>query len=42
MLLCDEGGETDKAMPESIALLKEFVEPVVIYHTQGHTVPRLG
>nr|AFK42671.1 unknown [Lotus japonicus] len=35
------GGETDKAMPESIALLKEFVEPVVIYHTQGHTVPRL-
>ena len=40
-MLCDEG-ETDIAKPESIALLEAFVDPVVIYHPGGHTVPKLG
>ncbi|XP_061351309.1 uncharacterized protein LOC133312124 [Gastrolobium bilobum] len=34
-------GETDFMKPESIALLEAFVDPVVIHHPKGHTVPRL-
>lgn len=28
--------------PEAIALLDSFVDPIVIHHPKGHTVPRLG
>ncbi|KAB1214528.1 hypothetical protein CJ030_MR5G013429 [Morella rubra] len=34
-------GETDFMKPEGIALLESFVDPVVIHHSKGHTVPRL-
>nr|XP_048335078.1 esterase AGAP003155-like isoform X2 [Ziziphus jujuba var. spinosa] len=34
-------GETDFLKAEGIALLESFVEPVVIHHPRGHTVPRL-
>ncbi|CAK8569048.1 unnamed protein product [Lathyrus sativus] len=34
-------GETDFLKPESIILQKAFVDPVVIHHPKGHTIPRL-
>lgn len=34
-------GEADFQKPEGIALLDSFVDPVVIHHTKGHTIPRL-
>lgn len=35
-------GETDFLKPYGLELLKSFVDPVVIHHPKGHTVPRLG
>lgn len=35
-------GETDFLKPYGTALLESFVDPVVINHPKGHTVPRLG
>ncbi|XP_042977862.1 esterase AGAP003155-like isoform X2 [Carya illinoinensis] len=35
-------GETDIVKPDGTALLDSFVDPVVINHSEGHTVPRLG
>ncbi|KAL3527505.1 hypothetical protein ACH5RR_012161 [Cinchona calisaya] len=34
-------GETDFLKEEGMALLASFVDPMVIYHPKGHTVPRL-
>ncbi|XP_038697636.1 esterase OVCA2-like [Tripterygium wilfordii] len=34
-------GETDFLKQEGTALLESFVDPVVIYHLRGHTVPKL-
>ncbi|KAM7520823.1 hypothetical protein LguiB_019785 [Lonicera macranthoides] len=34
-------GETDFLKIHGIELIKSFVEPVVIHHPKGHTVPRL-
>ncbi|KAF3439227.1 hypothetical protein FNV43_RR17502 [Rhamnella rubrinervis] len=34
-------GETDILKADGIGLLDSFVEPVVIHHPEGHTVPRL-
>ncbi|XVF15269.1 hypothetical protein REPUB_Repub09cG0136500 [Reevesia pubescens] len=34
-------GETDFMKPESIVLLEYFVDPTVINHPEGHTVPKL-
>ncbi|KAG2724976.1 hypothetical protein I3760_01G045000 [Carya illinoinensis] len=34
-------GETDIVKPDGTALLDSFVDPVVINHSEGHTVPRL-
>ncbi|XP_068643681.1 uncharacterized protein [Aristolochia californica] len=34
-------GETDFLKPYGKKLLESFVDPVVIYHPKGHTVPRL-
>eukprot|EP00262_Sarcandra_glabra_P020764 TRINITY_DN8420_c0_g1_i1.p1 TRINITY_DN8420_c0_g1~~TRINITY_DN8420_c0_g1_i1.p1 ORF type:complete len:273 (+),score=20.56 TRINITY_DN8420_c0_g1_i1:120-821(+) len=34
-------GETDFLKPYGIELLESFVDPVVIHHPKGHTVPRL-
>ncbi|XP_058087837.1 uncharacterized protein LOC131234865 [Magnolia sinica] len=34
-------GETDFLKPHGTTLLESFVEPVVIHHPKGHTVPRL-
>ncbi|KAJ1399529.1 Serine hydrolase FSH [Sesbania bispinosa] len=34
-------GETDFLKSESIDLVEAFVDPVVIHHPKGHTVPRL-
>ncbi|PIA51958.1 hypothetical protein AQUCO_01000079v1 [Aquilegia coerulea] len=34
-------GETDFLKPMGIKLLESFVDPVVIHHPKGHTVPRL-
>ncbi|KAI6692140.1 hypothetical protein NL676_019850 [Syzygium grande] len=34
-------GEHDFLKPESIALLDSFVDPMVIHHPKGHTIPRL-
>ncbi|KAJ7953541.1 Serine hydrolase FSH [Quillaja saponaria] len=34
-------GETDFMKPEGIALLEAFVDPVVIHHPKGHSVPML-
>jgi len=28
--------------PESIILREAFVDPAVIHHPKGHTIPRLG
>lgn len=35
-------GEMDFLNSEGTALLDSFVEPVVIHHSKGHTIPRLG
>lgn len=35
-------GEFDFLREEGEALLNSFVDPVVINHPKGHTVPRLG
>ncbi|KAK1396051.1 FSH1 domain-containing protein [Heracleum sosnowskyi] len=34
-------GEMDSVKPNGTALLESFVDPVVIHHPQGHTIPRL-
>ncbi|KAK1302622.1 Rhodanese-like domain-containing protein 6 [Acorus calamus] len=34
-------GEADYLKPYGTALLEEFVDPLVIHHPKGHTVPRL-
>ncbi|XP_043718011.1 esterase AGAP003155-like [Telopea speciosissima] len=34
-------GETDFLKPHGITLLDSFVNPIVIHHPKGHTVPRL-
>ncbi|KAI6692136.1 hypothetical protein NL676_019846 [Syzygium grande] len=34
-------GETDIVKTEGIALLDSFVDPLVIHHPEGHTVPNL-
>ncbi|KDP41448.1 hypothetical protein JCGZ_15855 [Jatropha curcas] len=34
-------GETDFLKPHGLELLESFVEPVVIHHPKGHTIPRL-
>nr|XP_017254166.1 PREDICTED: uncharacterized protein LOC108224120 isoform X2 [Daucus carota subsp. sativus]XP_017254167.1 PREDICTED: uncharacterized protein LOC108224120 isoform X2 [Daucus carota subsp. sativus] len=34
-------GETDFLKPHGTALLESFVDPVVIHHPKGHTIPRL-
>lgn len=34
-------GENDFLKTESIALLDSFVDPIVIHHPKGHTIPRL-
>lgn len=38
---CDVG-ENDFLKEQGMALLESFVDPVVIYHPKGHTVPRIG
>ena len=35
-------GDADALKPDSITLLDSFVDPVVIHHPKGHTIPRLG
>ncbi|XP_043715367.1 esterase AGAP003155-like [Telopea speciosissima] len=35
-------GETDFLKPHGITLLDSFVNPIVIHHPKGHTVPRLA
>ncbi|KAL5992613.1 hypothetical protein ACLOJK_013532 [Asimina triloba] len=34
-------GETDFLKPHGTKLLESFVDPVVIHHPKGHTIPRL-
>ncbi|KAL3728680.1 hypothetical protein ACJRO7_033286 [Eucalyptus globulus] len=34
-------GENDFLKPESIAQLDLFVDPIVLHHPKGHTIPRL-
>uniref|UniRef100_A0A164ZKK9 Serine hydrolase FSH domain-containing protein n=1 Tax=Daucus carota subsp. sativus TaxID=79200 RepID=A0A164ZKK9_DAUCS len=34
-------GETDFLKPHGTDLLESFVDPVVIHHPRGHTIPRL-
>ncbi|WOH02693.1 hypothetical protein DCAR_0522082 [Daucus carota subsp. sativus] len=34
-------GDADALKPDSITLLDSFVDPVVIHHPKGHTIPRL-
>ncbi|XP_076887400.1 uncharacterized protein LOC143537542 [Bidens hawaiensis] len=34
-------GETDFMKEESMALRESFVDPVVVHHPKGHTIPRL-
>ncbi|PWA36900.1 serine hydrolase FSH [Artemisia annua] len=34
-------GETDFMKEESIKLVESFVDPLVIHHPKGHTIPRL-
>lgn len=35
-------GETDFLKQYGKELLESYVEPVVIHHPKGHTIPRLG
>ena len=35
-------GENDFLKEQGMALLESFVDPVVIYHSKGHTIPRIG
>lgn len=35
-------GETDYLKQYGMELLECFVDPVVIHHPKGHTIPRLG
>lgn len=35
-------GETDFLKPYGLELLSSCVDPVVVNHPKGHTVPRLG
>ncbi|PON70523.1 Serine hydrolase FSH [Trema orientale] len=37
----DVEGETDFLKPYGLELIKECVDPLVIHHPKGHTVPRL-
>ncbi|KAF8018507.1 hypothetical protein BT93_H3401 [Corymbia citriodora subsp. variegata] len=34
-------GENDLVKPESIALLDSFVDPIIVHHPEGHTIPGL-
>ncbi|XP_010025403.2 esterase AGAP003155 [Eucalyptus grandis] len=34
-------GENDFQKPDSIALLDSFVDPIVVHHLRGHTIPML-
>ncbi|XP_048232240.1 esterase CG5412-like [Ricinus communis] len=34
-------GETDFLKEEGIALLESFVNPIIIHHSKGHTIPKL-
>ncbi|KAK9231511.1 hypothetical protein WN943_021747 [Citrus x changshan-huyou] len=34
-------GENDFLKEQGMALLESFVDPVVIYHSKGHTIPRI-
>lgn len=35
-------GETDFLKPYGLELLENCVDPVVIHHPKGHTIPRFG
>lgn len=35
-------GETDFLKQYGAELIEHFVDPVVIHHPKGHTIPRLG
>lgn len=35
-------GEEDFLMPHGQKLLESYIDPTVINHPKGHTVPRLG
>ncbi|KAH9712806.1 alpha/beta-Hydrolases superfamily protein [Citrus sinensis] len=35
-------GENDFLKEQGMVLLESFVDPVVIYHSKGHTIPRIG
>ncbi|WRX30990.1 Serine hydrolase FSH - like 5 [Theobroma cacao] len=35
-------GETDFLRPNGLELLESCLDPVVIHHPQGHTIPRFG
>ena len=35
-------GEMDFLKPGGTVLLESFVEPIVIHHPKGHTIPGLG
>lgn len=35
-------GEADFLKEEGIGLVESFVNPLVIHHIKGHTIPRLG
>ena len=35
-------GETDFLKPYGLELLESCVDPVVIHHPKGHTIPRFG
>ena len=39
---CVDKGEEDFMKEEGIALLDAFVDPLVIRHPKGHTVPKRG
>ncbi|OMO56214.1 hypothetical protein CCACVL1_26694 [Corchorus capsularis] len=34
-------GDLDRIKPQSIELMEAFVDPFVIYHPEGHTIPKL-
>lgn len=35
-------GEEDFLMPHGKKLLESYIEPTIITHPKGHTIPRLG
>lgn len=40
--LLDITGEKDFLKPYGMELLESYVDPVVIHHPKGHTIPRFG